>query len=196
VKHSKEGRVSMYVDYSNWEKSREVTLDKAMKGTKSRQVDDEEMTEWETGMDGMIIDSHNMSVLDQQQSSASGSIKIFGEGTSTGNTKVPKGEPKQGSKEVTEENMFEKMKQGITVVRSKEISMKTKSMELSKNKHYEKGLKKTTKELLDKFVKVTGDLENTVINKKAKLMDCKKKMFGAKELVDEAGLHMKILSAL
>jgi predicted nucleic-acid-binding protein len=196
VKHSTQGRVSMYVDHSNWEKSRQTTHNKGMKGAKSKELDECEMSEWETGMNSMIIDSSNMFMLDQQQSTASGSMRIFGEAEAGHAKQSQLQEEKQGAKEVTEENMFEKLKQGITVLRSKEISMKTKSAELTSNKHYEKGLKKTTQEHLQNFVKVLEDLENAVINRKAKLMDCKKKLHFAKELVNAAALHMKILSAL
>ena len=187
----------MYVDYSNWERRKEISHKKGLKGTKGKQVDDDEMEDFEEQMQKCILNDNTMSIMDVQNDDdeAEGAIpglKIFGSQDNGKPAPKPKN-PKD--KELNDENKFQKLKAASQVLKNREIDMKSKDIELKSHPHYQ-GMKKTTAERIKELKDMVVQLDAACINKKATLEQAKKILEKAKKVGDLAANHMKTVSAI
>lgn len=189
--------MTTYVDYSNWERRKEISHKKGLKGTKGKEVDDDEMEDFEEQMQKCILNDNTMSIMDvQDDDEAEGAIpglKIFGSKDDQKPDKKPNKNPKD--KELNDENKFQKLKAASTVLKNREVDMKGKDTELKSHPHYQ-GMKNTTKERVKELSAMVVQLDAACISKKATLEQAKKILEKAKVCGDLAANHMKTMNAI
>ena len=104
----------MYIDHSNWEKEGKLIHGQDMSGKKQREVSDEEMDDWDSGMGKMIVDEQAINCMGQGPTNDSrpentAAIRICGQRdgkSEAGKSEAGKNVKNATAAEIAEENMY------------------------------------------------------------------------------------------
>jgi hypothetical protein len=185
-RHSKQGRVKMYIDHSNWSKT--VTTSKQKTLEKSRnQEHDEEDESWGNGFAAL-------NVFDEDQATG-----FFLADDPAGATNPTKGRGKGKGNPLDfedDDKAYKAALQAAGMLNSKRTALECVVASLKKNRLYERNMQKQTKNIMDNINTMEQECKQCFMQKKMGKEKVKDIMERVHSLLKDYSSHVTILKKL
>lgn len=191
-KHSKDGRITMYIDKSDWEKTTATTQGRSLMTKQSKELNSDEAEEWDHMHSRLHIDSDSNKLMDNM------AMKKTKEGEETGSALSLKiwGKKEKEEKTLEPADILKKIGAMVKNIQGKSLLLQTAEAKNKKNKHYSAGLKRTSSSLHKQMEEQSDLLSSMYSKQKVTVEDGEEVLMTTDKLLKQVAQHIALLKKL
>ena len=139
-KHSRNGRITMYIDHNNWQKDRHVAASRSLGSSKKKSMDDDEDQAFDSFLKTLNVSQQTLSAIEgvkQSEADEPGGLKFFSEDMESVASK--RGGPRQTPEgDMTVEGLFKQVPGMCKFLVNKKVTLQMHHAAKKKCKGYGK----------------------------------------------------------